>query len=124
MTFFLIDDDVDEHELFMFALEQLDHPVDCITSTDCREALERLLKKEAQPDFIFLDLNMPMMSGRECLCKLKATADLKHIPVVIFTTSSDPKDIADTREMGAHDFITKPSRISDLSQLLKTFIKS
>jgi len=122
LTFFLIDDDEDEHELFQIALEELNPSIKCITSSDCDEAMYQLKKKQVSPDFIFLDLNMPIKGGRECLCELKNDPELNSIPVVIFTTSSDPRVIEETINLGATHFMTKPSKISELSSLINNFL--
>ena len=119
----LIDDDEDDRELFLLALEGMETGCSCVTVNSCSEALKMLHKGEYLPDFIFLDLNMPQVTGRECLCEMKASPKLSHIPVVIFSTSSEQKDIEETRESGAVGFITKPSKTIELSKMLDIFFK-
>lgn len=68
------------------------------------------------PDFIFLDLNMPKMYGRTCLAELRKDVRLATIPVIIFTTSSDPKDINEIRKLGASYFLTKPYNLQKLRE--------
>jgi CheY-like chemotaxis protein len=119
----LIDDDEDDRELFLIALEGMDTSCDCVTVASCREALVMLNKGEFLPDFIFLDLNMPQLNGRECLCEMKKSPTLSLIPVIIFSTSSERHDIEDTRAGGAIGFITKPSKTSELSTILDLFFK-
>jgi len=121
-TFFLIDDDEDDRELFQLALQETNAGVNYVSAQSGYEALEMLEKGEVVPDYIFLDLNMPQMSGRECLAELKQKINSAAIPVIIFSTSSDPRDIEDTKKLGAADFITKPSKISELTHLLNNFI--
>lgn len=62
------------------------------------------------------------MSGKECLQEFKKSAELLHIPVVIFSTSRDPGDKEETKALGAVNFITKPSRTSELKGILTDFI--
>ncbi len=78
--------------------------------------------KAVTPDFIFLDLNMPEMGGRDCLVELKQNKHTQSIPVIIYTTSSEQEDIIETKEMGALDFITKPSKVSELTELISNFL--
>ncbi len=118
--FLLIDDDDDDRELFQIALKNAKVPVNCVTCSSCIEALEKI--EDINPDYIFLDLNMPMMSGKECLIELKKRAFTKDIPVVIFSTSSEASDITETKALGAIDFITKPSKVSELTYILNNFI--
>ncbi|WP_018342577.1 response regulator [Cytophaga aurantiaca] len=119
----LIDDDEDDREFFQFALEDVDKNIQYNGVESGYDAFD-FLKENIRPDYIFLDLNMPGMSGRECLRELKKHSDLSCIPVIIFSTSSDPHDKEETKKLGAVDFITKPSKTSDLVKLLNNFISN
>jgi CheY-like chemotaxis protein len=117
----LIDDDEDDRDFFQFALESINKNIG-YTGVESGTQAFQYLENNPLPDCIFLDLNMPGMSGRECLAKLKSRTEYNHIPVIIFSTSSDPHDKRETIEMGAIDFITKPSKTSDLVKELNHFI--
>jgi len=71
------------------------------------------------PDLVLLDLNLPRKSGREVLAEIKEDADLKHIPVIVLTTSEDEEDIWRSYELQANCFITKPVDISQFTHALK-----
>lgn len=122
LTFLLIDDDEDDREIFELALENLSDKPNFHSASSCCTALTLLEEGTVKPDFIFLDLNMPQMSGRECLTALKNNIQLSGIPVIIFSTSSDLRDKQETKEMGAIDFITKPAKTSELTRILNEFI--
>lgn len=124
LIFLLIDDDEDDRELFQIALEEVENEIHFIAAASGIEALKLLQCCEIPPDFIFLDLNMPHMSGRECLTELKKDPQLATIPVVIFSTSNDPRDIEETKLLGAVEFITKPEKISKLTRVLNDFVVS
>lgn len=122
---FLIDDDVDDQEIFSMALEYLNMPVTCVTASDCGEALNKLRNdKSFLPDYIFLDLNMPKMNGKQCLREIKKQAHLKHIPVIMYSTSLTHNDIVETKDIGASTYIIKPSNISELASVLKLFFNT
>ena len=119
---FLVDDDIDDHEIFKSALAKVDEGLALITATNGYEALNVLSTANTLPDYIFVDLNMPRMGGMQFLKEIKQTDTLKDIPVIIYTTSSNPNDIAKTRELGAVSFVTKPSRFSELCSFLQTLV--
>lgn len=118
----LIDDDTEDHEIFKTALDLVSRTAECTTSTNAREALGMLISKQLSPDVIFLDLNMPIMSGQDFLREVKMRSDTQHIPVIIFSTSSHAATVKLTKEMGAIDFITKPDRFDKLVEILKPII--
>ena len=117
-TFLLIDDDSDDRMLFQIALEDARANVAYMEASGCSEALKILESSSELPDYIFLDLNMPEIDGAECLSILKQHSRFSQIPVIMFSTSSDPEDISRTRKMGAIDFVSKPSKVSELTQLI------
>jgi CheY-like chemotaxis protein len=115
-----IDDDEEDQEIFLSALNEVPGNFNCIAISDATEALRQLEGKMMRPDVIFLDLNMPVMSGQQFLIELKKNSQLKTIPVVIFSTSSHSVTINLLKELGAHDFITKPERFDELVHILKS----
>ncbi|MGE0267082.1 MAG: response regulator [Candidatus Omnitrophota bacterium] len=70
---------------------------------------------------IMMDLNMPRKTGYEALKEIRANPDLRRIPVVMMTVSSDPMDIARCYESGANSYITKPFDFTQLLETLKVF---
>ena len=119
MACFLIDDDEDDREIFTLALEDANRSYKCITAVNGKDALEKLHADQTFiPDFIFLDLNMPVMNGKQFLKEIKTIPRLAHIPVVIYTTSSYEKDIEETKQLGATHYIVKPSSIDTLTKIL------
>ncbi len=120
---FLIDDDKDDQEIFMLALEDMKIPVSCITANDGNEALLKFAQDETfLPDYIFLDLNMPRINGKQCLIEIKKIDHLKNVPVIIYSTSSAQKDKTETQILGASAFITKPSSISEFTEILSRYL--
>jgi len=123
-TFFIVDDDVDDQELFVEAVNEVDSSIKCISVSNCEEALDLLKNYKIDlPDMIFLDLNMPRLNGKQCLAELKRQSHLRHIPVIIYSTSSEKRDIEETARLGAAHFLTKPNKFEELCQAL-TFVVS
>jgi len=83
----------------------------------------KLLSGELIPDVIFLDLNMPIINGQEFLATLKSTAGLQDIPVIILSTASDSLIAYKLKAEGASGFLTKPTSIKELSNLLSPYLK-
>ena len=113
-TVFLVDDDMDDQEIFALALAEVDNSIACVMAKNGMDALTQLRESRFRPDCIFLDLNMPRMNGKQCLKEIKSHADLTMIPVIIYSTSSETRDIEETKALGAMAFIIKPPRIQEL----------
>ena len=82
---FIVDDDEDDINLFVEAVNEIDKGMGCYKAKNGEDALARLDALDMLPDVIFLDLNMPKMNGRETLERLKASDRYKNIPVVTMT---------------------------------------
>jgi CheY-like chemotaxis protein len=115
----LIDDDDDDIALFFDAIREIDETIKCISASNGHDAL-KLLKNDliTLPDYIFLDLNMPRLNGKQCLSEIKKNSRLEHIPVIIYSTSKRPEDIEETRKLGALHFITKPTLFNEICTAL------
>ena len=75
-----------------------------------------------RPGLVILDLNLPGTDGREVLRRMKQDTRLKMIPVVVFTTSNNPKDIADCYQYGANSYIVKPINFVQLKHDVQTLV--
>lgn len=118
----LIDDDEDDQEIFLMALKKITSEVIFTAESDASEALAKLLSGELSPDVIFLDLNMPIMNGQQFLVEIKKLEKLSEIPVIIYSTTSNEATIQLMKDLGAADFITKPSEYYELVEILKHFV--
>lgn len=112
----LVEDDDDDVRLTQRAFDKGKIMNELYVVHDGEEAMDFLEhrgkytdpEQAPEPGIILLDLNMPRMNGREVLKKIKSDKSLRHIPVVVLTTSDQEKDIHDCYEDGANTFITKP----------------
>lgn len=120
MKVFIADDDEDDVELFKLALYAITTNVDIIYSANGQELLASLKDRVSPPpDFLFLDLNMPIKTGYDCLTEIKSHPYYKEIRVVILTTSNHQKDIDITYQNGADYYLCKPSSLSVYERALK-----
>ncbi len=115
----IVDDDADDRKLFIEAVKEVDPYIECITAGDGQQALEVLRKPGSiLPDFIFLDLRMPRYNGKRCLQEIKKDERLKHIPVIIYSTSREVEESQELKAMGAVHFISKPGNPEEIYYLV------
>lgn len=123
-TCFLIDDDEDDRDIFAMALEDASAGCNLSTAKNGLEAFEIIDDNpEFTPDFIFIDLNMPYMSGIECLERIKQYNHLANVPVIMYTTSSYQKDVEESKQLGASYFLVKPSGMAALIKILSSLLE-
>lgn len=115
----LADDDDDDRVLFENAL-QFVSPASRLSTVQNGEELMMTLRsgKIEKPDMLFLDLNMPIKNGFECLEEIKKTQSISNLPVLIFSTSSQTSAIETAFHLGAAHYITKPSDFNQLKKLI------
>jgi CheY-like chemotaxis protein len=120
ITVMMIDDDTEDQEIFLEAVNDLDPSIVCVQPSSAALALNLMLEDNYNPDYIFVDLNMPVMDGFEFLTELKTHQLLTHIPVIVYTTSSETRHKEKAKQLGAALFMTKPVNFN----LLKTELAS
>ncbi|WP_295696012.1 response regulator [uncultured Maricaulis sp.] len=127
-TILMVDDDPDDRLLFKEACEEvrLRNPLDFLENG---EQLVDYLKRRGNyadregapfPGIILLDLNMPLKDGREALEEIKADAELRHIPIIVLTTSKDEDDILSSYGLGASSYIVKPISLDRLMRVVNS----
>ncbi len=122
---FLIDDDTDDQEIFCMALKEIDENIECVLANNGEQALLKLQQDpEFKPDFIFIDLNMPLMDGFECLQQIKKLDHLKDLEIFMYSTASESRMMKQSIDLGAKDFIIKPPSVSMLKDILNNVFES
>lgn len=122
----LVDDDEDDRYLTQEAFQQ-HFPASQVSAVEDGEELIEFLNYSGRytdashplPELILLDLNMPRKDGRQALREIKSTITLRHIPIVILTTSDAKDDIQTSYVNGANSFVTKPTSYERLSEVTK-----
>ncbi len=120
----LVDDDEDDRMFFEEALQALKPEARLDYAQNGLEALELLKNAERLPDIVFLDLNMPIVSGGECLEQIRATDALKNLKVVIYSTSFDPNTVELLYRKGANRYVRKPGAFNELKRTISDAIRA
>jgi len=119
----LIDDDIDDAGLFREALKRIAPSILFQHFFEGAEALRHLMgEKDPLPDIIFVDINMPKINGWEFLVSFRAVRHLQHVPVIIYTTSSEDREIKKAKALGANGFISKPDSFTQLKETLAAIL--
>lgn len=116
----LADDDRDDCAFFKDALEDLSVEATLITVHDGEELMKKLNSNSfALPYLLFLDLNMPRKNGLECLEEIKSSDKLKHLPVIIYSTSLNTEVVDLLYFKGANYYIRKPASYPELKKVIQ-----
>ena len=119
----LVEDNPADVKLFEKSIGSSRFEVKLRVAQDGEEALRVLshssFEGKEDPDLILLDLNLPKIDGQEVLARVKAHRGLKHIPVLIFTGSTNPQEFELAKENHADDYITKPIEVRDYANMVK-----
>jgi CheY-like chemotaxis protein len=118
----LADDDDDDRLLFKDVLKEYSKDSN-VKFAHNGEHLMTLLRSEELPDVLFLDLNMPLKNGIECLEEIRSDEKLKDLPVVIFSTSAHPGTINQMYDIGAHLYVRKPNDFRTLRKAIQEVLK-
>jgi len=120
----LADDDDDDRQFFQEAMEDI-----CVhTKLSLFENGEELMNylshpKIILPDLIFLDLNMPIKNGMQCLKEIRSNTTMDHVYIAIFSTSCSKKDIEDSFVNGSNIFLNKPNSFGKLRESINKILK-
>jgi CheY-like chemotaxis protein len=118
----LIDDDTDDQEIFRDALQKVDGSIALQIAQDGQEGL-RQLEQLPLPRLIFLDLNMPRLDGKGFLKAFSEQDHFSKVPVIIYSTSSNPDEQKQMMEMGATAFMVKHHSFDDLCRALQQMLR-
>jgi CheY-like chemotaxis protein len=120
----LVEDSPGDVRLTLEAFRDVDIAVRLHVANDGVDAMaflrhEGVHADAPRPDFILLDLNLPKMDGREVLARIKSDENLKTIPTVVLTTSDAAADIANSYQLQANCYLTKPVQLDEFEALVK-----
>jgi len=118
---FYVEDNEDFVDVVERAIGQIDETTILRTIDDgalALNTLEKLAEDKTKPKLILIDLNLPGLSGLDLLRRIKETKALKYVPIIMFSTSDNPKDVLSSLEFGANAYVTKPLGYANLVKCL------
>ncbi|MFD1605359.1 response regulator [Flavobacterium artemisiae] len=119
-SIYLVDDDEDDRMIFGEVLSEVCPSIDLRMLQSGQELSELLcMDLEPLPDIIFLNVNMPMKNGFDCLREIRSRQDdLKFLRILMFSTSKNPETITASMRLGADFYAVKPASLSDFRMLI------
>jgi CheY-like chemotaxis protein len=124
ISLMIVDDDIDDIEIFIDGAHEVDQSIRCLKAQNGLEALKLLEIVSEKPDFIFLDLNMPKLNGKDFIREIKKNPELSGINIVVYSTGNIEEEKQEVLSLGAIDYISKPTSLTDLCDEIKRVISS
>lgn len=120
----VVDDDVEDHMIIQEYFEDANFKDSIKFVVNGVEAINYLESEKGGvlPKLIILDLNMPIMNGTQTLVNIKRDAELKNIPVIIYSTSENETEKRKTLSLGALDYVVKPSAFDEGLKMVSKFL--
>jgi chemotaxis family two-component system response regulator Rcp1 len=123
-TIFLVEDNRGDIGLIQEALRRTASQCEVVIARDGMEAMAYLRQDgeyagAVRPDLILLDLNLPKKDGREVLAEIKANPSLKHIPIIVLSTSRNEEDISKSYDLHVNCYISKSRNLSQLFKIVQ-----
>jgi CheY-like chemotaxis protein len=120
ISIMIVDDDADDIDIFIEAVSEIDPTITCLQAKNGLTALDLVSAAEHKPDFIFVDMNMPKMSGKQFVAEIRKNKMLDGVKLIIYSTSK-PED---NELHGADQFISKPTTQEELCIEISKIISS
>jgi CheY-like chemotaxis protein len=121
MVLLNIDDDAEDLDIFFKAVKTVNPLAKCLLARNAKEALH-ILKDTLMPDYIFLDIRMPLMDGKTVLTELRKNKKLRSVPVIMYSTTINPSEVGEYQSLGANQFLNKFSDFQGLCEALRSFL--
>ena len=118
----IVDDDKDDQAFLSEAISELYPDCKYRITKNGQEALDYIKSDPPPPHFIFLDLNMPVLNGFEFLRNYRRSSEAADSKIIIYSTSSNPREKEMTRDLGANEYMVKPTDYDKLKRELKKLI--
>ena len=114
ISLMIVDDDIDDIDMFMEAVQEIGTSVDCISAQNGVEGIRLFNGLNSKPDFIFVDMNMPKLNGRQFIKEIRKNNLFDHIKLIMYSTCKLEEEEAELKYLGADTVITKPTSLAEL----------
>ena len=118
MKVLIIDDDAEDTEIFCHALKDVAPDVNCLVVNNPRTGLTYLANGAESPQYIFLDANMCLIDGKECLRELRKIKSLNDTKIIMYSGYINERQLAEMKKLGADHYLNKPNSYEDLRRSL------
>lgn len=118
LSLYLADDDSDDREFFIEALEEIPVRTEVREFSNGVDLMDALFSQDTLPDAVFLDLHMPLMDGFECLTDIRSFPQFSKIKIIVYSTSYHEREVNQLRDDGADHYLQKPNTFQRLKSLL------
>lgn len=123
LLIYLTDDDEDDRFFFEEALMEISEPNEIVSFSNGVDLMASLHDRPGRlPDVIFIDLNMPLMNGEECIEDIRNEEKFESIPLVVYSTACDDDHLEHLKNMGANSYLQKPNTFPRLKEKLQTVL--
>lgn len=125
MIILCIDNDPEDIDLFRDAVNRIDTSITFLSALGGQEALAllSLIKDIKQlPEYVFLDINMPRMDGKETLKEIRKIERYRSMQIIMLSTGLSPRDHEDYQQLGANHFMSKASSFQELCDKLRSVL--
>lgn len=119
----LADDDADDREIFADVCSDMDSELDLLLFKNGKALLDHLdVPNISLPEILFLDINMPIKDGFECLAEIRSKTELNELCIIVYSTSISISDVKKAKELGADGFLQKPSSYGKLKSAVQKIL--
>ncbi len=120
----MIDDDTEDHEIFKIAVSEIEEPLKLLFFSSCEEALAHFQQSGVgAPGFVFIDLNLPRISGEECLLRLKKMSEFDHPRIIVYSSFIPNEWHKKLEAIGVNQFLEKSGSIKTLTEELRKLLR-
>ena len=118
----IVDDDVDDIDIFIEAVHDVDPSIHCLSAQNGLDAINQIQASDILPNYIFVDMNMPKINGKQFTRDFRKNASFNDIKVIMYSTSKNDRDVKELKSLGANDFVQKPTSHQKLCSEIERII--